>query len=326
MWMRSLMLTKARYVFFVLLAWVAVAWADTTNYPNRPVRLIVPVAAGSGIDNVARLLADSLGKRMGQPVTVDNRPGAGHVIATNAVARATPDGYTLLLAGAPIALNDALGMTLPYSVDKDLLPISMVASVPALFVVHPSTPYHTLADVIRAAKGNAAATMYAVASTGSITHLLGEAMRHLTGANVQMVAYKGSSSALPDVLAGRVPVFIDAYIPTGPLVTEGKLRGIAIASTRRSPLLPNVPTVVEAGFPDLVGSGFFGLVAPANTPRAVVEQLHRHVVDALKDPQLNSKLISQGYEVHGSSPAEYKAHIRAETERWTPIVKAAGIK
>jgi tripartite-type tricarboxylate transporter receptor subunit TctC len=296
------------------------------GYPSRPVRIVVPFAPGGATDLVARLVAQKMAERLGQPVTVENKPGAANVIANDFVAKSAPDGHTLLFAAAPIALNTALGMKLPYDVATDFAPVSLVASIPALVVVHAGTPYRSLADVIAAAKSTPGGLNYATAGVGSTPHLLGEALRVQSGAPLTHIGYKGAAPALQDVLAGSVPMMIDAYIPTGQQIATGKLRGIAVGAERRSPVMPDVPTTVEQGFPELIGSGFYGLLAPARTPPAIVERLHAVVVDSVNRTDVRDKLITQGYEVHASTPAEYAAFIRREIARWTPIVKAGGVK
>jgi len=306
-------------------SWLGRAGAQDA-YPTRPIRVIVPVVAGGALDNVARMLSQRLAERLGRPVVVENRPGAAGVIGMDAVAKAAPDGYTLLFAAAPIALNTALGIKLPYDPYADLEPISLVASIPGLVAVHPSTPYKSLADVIEDSKTRPGGLAYAVANIGAVTHLMGEALRAKTGANLVLVAYKGAGQAIQDVVGGTVPVIFDAYIPTGAQVAAGRLRAIAVASNQRSPLLPDVPTVVEQGHPEIVGSGFYGLLAPARTPPQVVAKLHAATIASVDQTDMRKRLVDQGYEVHASTPQEYTAFIRKEIERWTPVVKAAGIK
>ena len=243
-------------------------------YPAKPIRVIVPTVAGGALDNVARMVGQRMSERLGQQLVVENRGGAGGVIGMDAVAKSAPDGYTVCFCAAPIALNTALGMKLPYDAERDFAPVSLVASIPALIAVHPSTPYRSIKDVLDAAAATPGGVTFAYANVGAITHLIGEALKAKTGANMTGIAYKGAGQAIQDVLSGRVPIFFDAYIPTGPQVQAGKLRAIAIASSRRSPLLPDVATVVEQGYPELVGSGFYGMAAPGKTPRPIVDKLH----------------------------------------------------
>jgi tripartite-type tricarboxylate transporter receptor subunit TctC len=287
---------------------------------------VVPFAPGGALDTVARLVSQKLAERLGQPFVVENKPGAANMIGNDLVAKAAPDGYTLLFAAAPIALNQALGIKTPYDAQKDLAPISLVASGGVLVLVHPSTPYRTMQDIVQAAKASPNGLNYATAGVGSMPHLIGEGWKVQTGANLVHIGYKGSAQAMQDAVAGTVTVLLDGYIPSGAQVHAGKLRAIAYGAPTRSALLPDVPTTAEQGFPELVGGGFFGLMAPAATPKAIIDKLHATVREVTRQPDVRERLIQQGYEVHGSTPAEYAAYIRREIERWTPVVKAAGIK
>ena len=322
---RTLVATVAAALLAATTAQAQTAQAQTP-YPSHAIRIIVPFAPGGATDVAARQVAQKMSERLGQPVLVENKPGAATVIANDLVAKASPDGYTLLFGAAPLALNTALGMKLPYDVFSDFAPISLVASIPVMLVVNPATPYRTLQDVEAAARNTAGGLSYATAGVGSSPHLIGELWRARSGAPLVHIGYKGAAPALQDTIGGTVPVMIDAYIPTGAQVAAGKLRGLAIAAERRSPVLPDLPTTAEQGRPELVASGYYGLLAPARTPQAIIDKLHAAVVAAVNGTELREKLISQGYEVHASTPAEYAAYIRREIERWTPIVKAAGIK
>jgi tripartite-type tricarboxylate transporter receptor subunit TctC len=294
--------------------------------PARTVRVVVPFAPGGALDTVARLVSQKLGEKFNQPFVVENKPGAANIIGNDLVAKSPPDGCTLLFAAAPIALNQALGIKTPYDVQKDLTPISLVASGGVFVLVHPSTPYKTMQDIVEASKAAPGGLNYATAGVGSMPHLIGEGWRVKSGAKLVHVGYKGSAGALQDAVAGTVTVLLDGYIPSGAQVAAGKLRAIAYGAPQRSPLLPNVPTTAEQGFPDLVGGGFFGLMAPAGTPKALIDKIAAGVKEVLAQPDVRERLIRQGYEVHGSTPAEYAAYIRREVERWTPVAKAAGIK
>lgn len=295
-------------------------------YPNRPIRLIVPQAAGGGLDTSTRLIATRLSENLGQTVVIDNRPSAGGIAGMESVAKAQPDGYTLLMASATVALNTALGVKLPYDAERDFAPISLGVSIPMLFVTHPSTPYKTLADVVADSKRQSGGIATAIASIGTLPHLLSEMMRFKTGANLNLIFYKGAAPASLDALSGTTPFFIDAISPVGTHVAAGKLRPLALAAPTRSPLFPDVPTVAEQGMPDLVGSAFYGLLAPAGTPVAIQRRLHQAMVAALANPEVRERLLKQGYEIHASTPEEYAAYMKTEINRWSPIVKAAGIK
>lgn len=299
---------------------------DPAAYPSRPITIVVGFAPGGPTDILARIVAGKLSQSLGKPVVVENKPGGGSNIGTEQVVRAEPDGYTLLFAAAPLALNTALGMKLPYDPFTDFAPISLVATIPALIVTHPGTPYRTLKDVVDAARAKPGGLNYATAGVGSMPHLLGEALRTKAGVPLAHIGYKGAAPALQDAIAGTVPIFIDAYIPTGTQVVAGKLRAIAIASEKRSPVLPDVPTTAEQGYPELVGNGFYGLLAPAKTPPAIVEKLHAAVVDAVNKTDVRERLVQMGYDVPASTPAQYTAYVKREIDRWTPVVKAAGIR
>ena len=277
--------------------------------PARTVRVVVPFAPGGALDTVARLVSQKLGEKFNQPFVVENKPGAANIIGNDLVAKSPPDGYTLLFAAAPIALNQALGIKTPYDVQKDLTPISLVASGGVFVLVHPSTPYKTMQDIVEASKAAPGGLNYATAGVGSMPHLIGEGWRVKSGAKLVHVGYKGSAGALQDAVAGTVTVLLDGYIPSGAQVAAGKLRAIAYGAPQRSALLPNVPTTAEQGFPDLVGGGFFGLMAPAGTPKALIDKIAAGVKEVLAQPDVRERLIRQGYEVHGSTPAEYSAGV-----------------
>lgn len=300
--------------------------AESDAYPKRAVRVIVPFAPGGALDTVARLVSLQLAARLGQPFVIENKPGAANIIGNDAVAKAAPDGYTLLFAAAPIALNQVLGLKTPYDALKDLTPISLVASGGVLILVNPSVPYRTMQDIVQAAKASPDGIFYATAGVGSMPHLIGEYWKVESGANLTHVGFKGSSPAMQAAVAGDVKVLIDGYIPSGSQLESGKLRAIAYAAPVRSALMPDVPTTAEQGFPNLVGGGFFGLMAPAGTPQPIIDKIHAAVRDMTREPEIRDRLIKLGYEVHGSTPAEYAAYIRQQIDRWTPIAKAANMK
>ena len=289
-------------------------------------RVVVPTVPGGALDTVARLLCQRLGDALGQTFVVENRGGAAGVVGMDAVAKAPPDGHTLLFAAAPIALNTALGMRLPYDPLRDFAPVSLAASIPALAVAHPDTPYRTLADLVEAGRTPGGLVM-GVANAGAVTHLMAEVLRARSGPNFTVVTYRGAGQGIQDALAGRVQAFYDALVPTGQQVQAGRLRGIAVGSRRRSPLLPEVATVVEQGMPELLGSGFYGLLAPARTPEAEVRAAHAAVAATLAEgTELRHRLMELGYDVEASTPEEYAGYMRNEIERWTPVVRAAGIR
>ncbi len=296
------------------------------DYPNRAVRMIVPQAAGGGLDASTRVIATRLTENLGQSIVIENRPSAGGIAGMEAVAKAAPDGYTVLMASATVALNNALGMKLPYDLERDFAPVSLGVSIPMLFVAHPASAYRSLRDVVEDSKRQSGGVAVAIASIGTLPHLLSEMMRFKTGANLNLIFYKGAAPASLDVLSGQIPFFIDAISPVGTHVAAGKLRALALAAKARSPLFPDVPTVAEQGMPDLVGAAFYGLLVPARTPPAIQRRLHQAMVAALAHPEVRERLLKQGYEIHASTGEEYAAYMKNEIGRWSPVVKAAGIK
>lgn len=323
----SLPLTLAAAAFSACSAFIgSQAHGQGDAYPTKPVRVVVPYAPGGALDTVARLVTQRMGARLGQTFVIDNKPGANNIIGMESVVRAAPDGYTLLFAAAPLALNNALGVKQPYDVLSDLVPISLVVTTPVIIAVNTASPYRKLKDIIDASRADSKGINYATAGVGSMPHLLGEAFRIKSTANLTHIGYKGSAPALQDVMGGSVPVMMDAYIPAGVQVAAGKLRGIAVASPKRLPSLPDVPTTGEEGYPDIVGEAFYGLLVPAGTPQAIIDKLHAATVAVVRDPEVRDRLTQQGYNLVAGTPAEYTAHIRREITRWTAIVKAAGIQ
>ncbi len=303
-----------------------VAAQSPDAYPSRAVRVVVPYAPGGGVDTVIRALAPRTGELLGQPLVVENRPGGATVIATDLVAKSKPDGYTLLATGAPIYLNSALGMKLPYDVSADLEPISLLVILPGILAVHPSQPIRSVADLVAAAKASPGKISFGSAGIGSIGQLGGELFKARAGIDIVHVGYKGSAPALNDLVGGQLPVLVDALVPTGLQVKAGKVHALAVASTRRAAMLPNVPTLAEAGYPNLTFGGTFGLMAPAKTAPATIDRLHKAIATALAEPALNQRLVELGYEIIANSPAEYRAFIRTELAKWTEVVRQNNIK
>lgn len=295
-------------------------------YPSKAVRIVVPYAPGGGVDTIMRLLAPRLQAILGQSFTVENRAGAATVIATEYVARSRPDGYVLLAPGAPIALNTALRMPLPYDPLKDLAPISLVVTLPGLILVPPDSPARTLKDLVDLSRKAPGGLRYGSPGVGSIAHLGGELLRAKSGAVIQHVGYKGSAPALNDLLGGQLPMLMDALIPSAAQVKAGRAVALAITSPTRSPMLPNVPTSAEAGYPGVVFGGTFGLMAPAGTHPEVIAKLHAAVLQAVSVPEMRRQLMELGYEVVANKPPEYAAFLREEIATWSKIVKDNDIK
>jgi tripartite-type tricarboxylate transporter receptor subunit TctC len=297
-----------------------------SSFPDRPIKLIVPVAAGGGVDTAFRTLAPFWGELLGQPVVVENRPGAGQVIGIDAVAKAKPDGYTLAGVGVPIAFNRALGKKLPYDPVKDLTPISEVVTQPLLVVSNPSFNAKNFKDLLDSAKQNNDPLSYTSGGPGSYGHLWFEMVASQYKLNRQHIGYNGVAPALRDVMGGQVPVLIDALVPTGTQVKAGKLIGLAVVRSKRSPMLPDVPTLLEQGLNLPNAAPFYGVLGPAGLPQDVLAKLNDSLVRALKSPALQAKLTDMGFDVVASSSDEYGKKIRLEIELWGRIVKENQIK
>lgn len=295
-------------------------------FPSRPVKLIVPVAAGGGIDTAFRAIAPAWSEELGQQVVIDNRPGGGQVLGTNAVAKSRADGYTLLAAGAPIAFNTALGRKLPYDVSSDLIPVSEVVKQSLLIAVHPDLPVKSVRELVQYVKDAAAPLQYTTGGIGSYPHLWWEMFRGEQRLAGQHVPYNGIAPAMQDVMAGRVPLLIDAIVPSGVQAKAGTLRAIALVGKDRSRLLPDVPTLTEQGFSGFDAGPFYGILAPAGTSATVIAKLHSTLTAALARPAVRTQLEGQGFIVVGGSPAEYSKLIHDETARWSDVVRRAGIK
>ena len=309
-------------------AWIAFAAAAAAQepFPARPVHLIVPVAAGGGIDTAFRTIAPFWGDELGQPIVVENKPGAGQVVGSDFVAKAKPDGYTLLAAGVPIAFNTALGRKLPYDAVRDFTPLSLVVTQPLLIVVHPGVPANNMRELLAYAKAQSAPLHYTSGGIGSYGHLWWEMFRDKQGVAGQHVPYNGVAGALKDVMGGQVPLLIDAIVPTGTQVQAGTVRGIAIVGAQRAKSLPNVPTLAEQGYAGFDAAPFYGILGPAGMPAAITGKLHSTLAKALANPTLRDKLHELGFDVVASTPEAYAKLIQAEIDRWSSVVKAQNIK
>ena len=304
---------------------LALPAAAQDKYPSRSVEIVVPFAAGGGTDVLARLLADGLSRRLGQSFVVLNRPGANTNLGTQLVAKAKPDGYTLVMASLGIAANSSLYRKLGYDPASDLAPISLLANAPTMLVVHPSFPANTLAEFIAYVKANPGKLNYASYGAGSGPHLATELFKSMTGTDIVHVPFNGGGPAAIAVTGNQVQMLFASVLPVLALVRSGNLKPIAIAANKRSPLLPNVPTFKEGGLDYETGT-WFGLLAPAKTPQAIVDALHANTIDVLKDPGLRSKMSDQGADVVGNTPAQFRAIIEAETARLAKVIKNAKIQ
>jgi tripartite-type tricarboxylate transporter receptor subunit TctC len=295
------------------------------KYPARTVEIVVPFAAGGGTDVLARLLADGLTRRLGQSYVVLNRPGANTNLGTQIVAKAKPDGYTLVMASLGIAANPSLYRKLGYDPARDLAPISLLANAPTILVVHPSFPARTLAEFVAYVKANPGKLNYASYGAGSGPHLATELFKSMTGTDIVHVPFGGGGPAAVAVTGNQVQMLFASVLPVLGLMRSGSLKPIAIAADKRSPLLPDVPTFKEGGL-DYESGTWFGLLAPSKTPQAIIDLLHTNTVDVLKDRGLRSKISEQGADVVGSTPAQFRTHIETETARLAKVIRNAKIQ
>ncbi len=318
--------TWQRWVLAVSAVCIApLVFAQT--YPNHAIRLVVPFPAGGTTDILARDVAKRLTDTLGQAVVVDNRPGAGGNIGADMVAKAAPDGYTLLMGTVGThAINPSLYAKMPYDHIKDFVPVVLVAGVPNVLVVNPSVPVNSVADLIKLAKTKPGAINFASSGSGTSIHLSGELFKAMAGVDMTHVPYKGSSPALADLMGGQVQIMFDNLPSSLALIKSGKLRAVAVTSLKRAPALPDVPTIAESGLPGFEASSWFGLLAPAGTPAPIVVRLNAEVNKYLQSPEGKDQLLAQGAEVAGGSPEQFVAHIRAETDKWAKVVKISGAK
>ncbi|MDQ8727395.1 tripartite tricarboxylate transporter substrate binding protein [Bradyrhizobium sp. LHD-71] len=296
------------------------------DYPNKPIRLVVPYPPGSGTDIVGRLLAQQLKENLGQTVYVDNRPGAGATIGTASVAKAEPDGYTILMADlGPLAIAPHFYRQLPYDPVKELAPIGQVAVLPFLLAVHPSVPAHNVSELIALAKAKPGKLDYASVGNGTAVHLATELFKQLAGIDIVHVPYKGSAPALTDLVAGRISMMFVNVLSAGGFLASGQLRALAIGTAERSPAIPKIPTVAESTLPEFRAGVWFGLLAPAGTPRPIIEKLSAAAGQVLRMPEFKAKLAEQGAEASSSNPEEFSAYIQAEIAKWADVIKTSGV-
>ncbi|TFZ04536.1 Bug family tripartite tricarboxylate transporter substrate binding protein [Ramlibacter rhizophilus] len=295
-------------------------------WPTRPVKLICPYAPGGSSDILTRVLGDALTQRLGQSLVVENRAGAGTRIANEYVAKAPADGYTILHAAAPIAIGEALYPNLPYDLHKSFEPIVSTAIAPLFLVVNAEAPYKTVAEFVQWGKANPKGFTFGSPGSGSAPHLTAEMFIRASGAKGLVAQFKGDAPAYTELLAGRIDATLTAISTAVPHIQAGKLRVLAVANEARTPLRPEVPTFVESGFKDVVGYGWYGLMAPAGTPAAVVQRLNTEANAAIADAEVKKKAEAAGLQLRGGTQAAYKAFLEAEAAKWAQVIKAAGIK
>ncbi|MFZ4379358.1 MAG: Bug family tripartite tricarboxylate transporter substrate binding protein [Polynucleobacter sp.] len=297
------------------------------SYPNKPINFIVPYAAGGGADSRSRQMAQKMSVILKQPIIVDNKPGAGGNIGTEMISRAAPDGYTIGMGNfAPMAVNKTLFTNLRYDPENDVTPIVLIEKGPLVLVVNPNSPYKNLQDIVSAAKAKPGELTFSSGGIGGSHQLSAEIFKQSAGIDMIHVPYKSGSAGLTDLMAGNVTMMFDQMYSAMPSIKADKLRPIAITSKKRSPLLPNVPSFTELGYPKVEVLNWQGLIAPKGTPKAVIDKLNAAANEALKDPQLRELMLSQGNEIGGGTPADFANLIRSESIKWGAVVRIAKIK
>jgi len=298
-----------------------------SSYPNKPINFIVPYGAGGSADSRSRQLGQKMSVILKQPIVVDNKPGAGGNIGTEAIVRAAPDGYTIGMGNfAPMAVNKTLFGNLRYDPETDLTPIILVEKGPLVLVVNPNSPFKTVQDIVVAAKAKPGVLTFSSGGIGGSHQLSAELFELNAGIQMIHVPYKSGSAALTDLMAGNVDLMFDQMYSAVPSIKADKIRPLAITSKKRSPLLPNVPSFVELGYPKVEVLNWQGLIAPKGTPKAIIDKLNAAANEALKDPQLRELMLAQGNEIGGGSPAEFAALVKSEASKWSAVVKSANIK
>ena len=295
------------------------------DYPEKPIRLLLPFPAGGTVDIVARLVAGQMADDLGRPIVIENKAGAGGIIATDATAKAAPDGYTLLLTTPNHTINAALQPKLPYDTEKDLVPVSIVAEVPELLVSHSGAPFADFTGFVDYAKRNPGKLNYSSAGNGTLPHVTMELLLRRLGIEVRHIPYRGAAPAMTDLLSGQVQLKMDTYTTGWQHVTAGKLNALAYASRARSPLMPNVPTVIELGLPGYEGILWIGMMAPAGTPQPVLDKLATTAMRAVRAPEVAERLRRDGVDPVGSTPADFAALIAREIAQWRDVIAAAKI-
>ena len=313
-------------VFCITLLGIPNAHAQA-SYPNKPINFIVPYGAGGGADSRSRQIAQKMSMILSQPIIVDNKPGAGGNIGTEFISRAAPDGYTIGMGNfAPMAVNKTLFGNLRYDPESDLTPIVLIEKGPLVLVVNPASSYKTVKDIVDAAKAKPGVLTFSSGGIGGSHQLSAELFKQSAGIEMIHVPYKSGSAGLTDLMANNVTMMFDQMYSAMPSIKAEKLRAIAITSKKRSPLLPNIPSFAEVGYPKVEVLNWQGLIAPKGTPKVIIDKLNAAANEALKDPQLRELMLSQGNEIGGGTPADFATLIKSESAKWSTVVKTANIK
>jgi tripartite-type tricarboxylate transporter receptor subunit TctC len=312
-------------VMALLMSASASAAQSAGSYPSKPIRIIVPFSAGGSADNLARAMQPALSAALGQPLVIDNRGGASSVIGTELAARSPPDGYTMLLITTTHTVNPGLMKKLPYDAIRDFVAVSLAASQPNILAVHPSVPAKTVKELVAYAKAKSAHLTYASGGSGSSPHLSGELFRLVAGIDLTHVPFKGSGPGATALIGGQVTMMFAGPLLFEPHIKSGKLRALAVADRKRSGILPDVPTMAESGVPGIETGTWYGYLAPAGTPAAVAQAFHETLVKVMAAPDMKSRLLAQGVDIVGAGPREFQRIIVEEVDKWTRLVKRAGI-
>jgi tripartite-type tricarboxylate transporter receptor subunit TctC len=301
-------------------------FAHSQTYPNRAVRLVVPFPPGGTSDILARTIGARLSETLGQPVVVENRPGAGGNIAAEHVAKSAPDGYTLIMGTSSLAISQNLYRKLNYDLIRDFAPITQAVNYTNLLVVHPSTGFSSVSDLLSAARTKPGSLNYGTAGNGTPPHMTGELFKSYTSVNIQHIPYKGGAPAIADLIAGQIPIMFDNVPPLLPHVRSGRIKPLAVTSLKRLAILPEVPTLHELGLKEFDAVGWNGILAPAGTPREIVNRVYGDVARILRMPEVRDGLTSQGADVVGNTPEEFTAWIRTEVKKWGDVIRVSGAK
>jgi len=319
-----------RIAFVALLTAVsapaAQAQESRQSYPARPIRFIVPLAAGGGMDTIARTLGQKLTGDLGQTIVVDNRGGGGGTIGAELAMQAAPDGYTMIMMSATAVIRPLMYRSTRYDLFRDFAAVSQVTAQPYVLEVHPSVPAKSVRELIAYAKSHPNKLNYASAGQGSLIHLTSELFKTSTGIDMVHVPYKGMGAAYPDLIAGNVQLAFGSIVSSQPHIRAHRLRGLAVSSARRAKAMPELPTVAESGVRGFSVTQWYGVFVPARSPRSVIERLHAEIIKAVQQPEMSARLAADGAEAIGSSPQEFAAHVRAEHDKWASVIRKTGIR
>lgn len=324
--MKTVMHPISLVLFAALLAGGAGGAAAQQGYPSRPIRFIVPYPPGGSTDILARVIGQNMSARWGQQVVIDNRSGAGGIVGTEIAATAPPDGHTIIMVTSSHATLPSLYKKMPYDTLKDFAPVTLVSSTPYILVAHPKLGVKSVKELISLLKSKPGQFNYASSSSGGMGHIAGELFKSMAAVDMVHVPYKGSGAAIPDVLGGHVPLMFDNILSVLPHVKSGRLIALAVSTARRSPVVPELPTVAESGLPGFDVGIWFGVLAPANTPAKIVTALNSEIVRILQTPDMRERLSSQGAEPIGGTPKQFAEHIKAEMVKWGKVIRDAGIR